>query len=181
MTSGIEGHIAGVAVGQAKGFVDALLGPTLERVRAWAKEKDLEDKLSLETLTRVFERYLQRSLTSAESLQSVVFPQRKLLMSMIYEPLTLEHHHGGRVNVRDLLRSPATSPSSPAHATIIDQAGMGKSTFSKYLVGEVCKTTPHVPLLYNLRHYEAAEPLTTVLRKAISPSFWEVHSIDSAS
>jgi NACHT domain len=166
---GIETAVAGVAAGPAKGFVDALVGPTINKVRNWSLEREVRAQLRPERLEQSLERYLRRTLTSAASIQSVVFPQHELPLLQSYEPLLLQPVAPRKGDRRFLLAADLLA--NLGHVTIIDQAGMGKTTYSKYLLTRVCERTDKIPILFNLRNYEAGEPLVKALLR-------ELHELD---
>jgi len=161
--SGIETAAAGAALSQAKGFVDALAGPFIDRVRRWSLDRELRRQLAPDEIAKVIRRYIDRTLTLAAGIQSVVFPQTALPLADTYEPLLLESVPID--NRRSQTLSAGELLGERGHATIVDQAGMGKSTFSKFLTTRVCAITDKVPILFNLRNYQAGEPLVKALLK----------------
>ena len=145
MATGFEVPVAGAAFGQAKSFFDALAGPKIEEVKRWAKEKDLQKRITPEKLELVFRPYLSRALLEANAIRSVVFPQHHLPIEQIYEPLSLENSHINNIfHDRFLDLYP--------RAIIVDGAGMGKTTFAKFLFKTVALTRSQIPILCNLRN-----------------------------
>lgn len=159
--TGIESAAAGAAFSQAKGFVDALAGPSIERIRRWSLDRELRRQLAPDEIAKVVRRYLDRTLMLAAGIQSVVFPQTVLPLADTYEPLLLESVPID--NKKSETLSATELVASRGHATIVDQAGMGKSTFSKFLTTRVCESTDKVPILFNLRNYQAGESLIKAL------------------
>lgn len=159
----------GVAASPAKRLADALVGPLMQKVQRWALEVDLRAQLKPDRVARAFERYLKRTAMSAASIQSVVFPQHELPLMEAYEPLLLERVAPRKRERARLLAADLVG--HLGHATIIDQAGMGKTTYSKYLVTRVFELTDKIPVLFNLRNYEAGEPLVKALLR-------ELHELD---
>jgi hypothetical protein len=145
LATGIEGPAANAAFNQVKGIVDALLGPKISNIHQWSKEKDLENQLSIEKLNIVFGKYLRRALAESNSIHSIVFPQQSLPLNEMYEPLSINAQDSGRqFSVDDLLTCP--------RAAIVDHAGMGKTTFSKFLFNQVVSNTDKIPILCSLRN-----------------------------
>ena len=156
-----------IASAPAKGIIDALLGPTLERIRGWAKEKDVARQTTERNLQSVFSKYLARSLDYFSHIQSITFPQKNIPLSIIYEPLTLN------------LQATSAKKSQPFsenrdiietknNITIVDGAGMGKSTYAKYIAVRIFADTTQVPILLNLRLYDPDIPLAEALRREVS-------------
>ena len=157
----VESTVAGAALNQTKEVVDALIKPTIEKIARWSFDRDLRKQLAPDRVERVTKRYLERLLTLASGIQSVVFPQVRLLLHETYEPLVLETVPLSGKKSETLNASALIA--RRGHFTIVDRAGMGKSTFSKYLTTQACELTDQIPILYNLRLYQAAEPLTKAL------------------
>lgn len=161
--SGMEAAAAGAAIGQVTKLVDVLVEPTIEKIRRWNLDRDLKRALEPTKVAEISNRYLERTLAMAASIQSVVFPQVPLQLTETYEPLLLETTPLDQKSIETLSASELAA--KRVHFTIVDRAGMGKSTFSKYLTRLACEVTEKIPILYNLRHYQAAEPLTRALLK----------------
>lgn len=159
----------GVAASPATRLVDALVGPMVKKVQSWTLERDLRAQLKPDRVAKAFERYLKRTAASAASIQSVVFPQHQLPLMETYEPLLLEHVAPRKRQRGTLLAADLVG--NLGHATIIDQAGMGKTTYAKFLVTRVFELTDKIPVLFNLRNYEAGEPLVKALLR-------ELHELD---
>lgn len=159
----------GVAASPATRLVDALVSPMVKKVQNWTLERDLRAQLKPDRVAKAFERYLKRTATSAASIQSVVFPQHQLPLMEAYEPLLLERVAPRKREHVKLLAADLVG--NLGHATIIDQAGMGKTTYAKFLVTRVFELTDKIPVLFNLRNYEAGEPLVKALLR-------ELHELD---
>ena len=148
--SGIEGPAASAALGQVKGLVDAILGPKLERIKKWSHRKDVQARVSSAKMDALFARYLSRAITHFCQVQSVVFPGQNLPLLEIYEPLRLtqntQRNKTKIVSGRDLL-------DQRAHSMIVDGAGMGKTTFLKFVMLDIVQSGDRVPILVNLREY----------------------------
>lgn len=97
-------------------------------------------------------------------IQSIAFPLRNIPLATIYEPLTLEWLSETR-GIPDIGKHILESET---HTILIDRAGMGKSTFSKYICLRVCAETDMVPIVVNLRLYNGTMPLIEMYRHEIS-------------
>lgn len=147
----MEEKLAIEAVKPAAGFIDALLGPKIQKLRLWAEERELKGKLDADILATVMERYLIKLSERVSEITSIAFPQLKLSIFDAYEPLAL----------RELLFNSSQRPteynidklasSNKRTYIIIDDAGMGKSTFSKFVVGKLLFKSNRIPILFELR------------------------------
>ncbi|WP_313289959.1 NACHT domain-containing protein [Stutzerimonas nitrititolerans] len=134
----------------ASGFITAALGPKIEKVRKWANEKDLKGKLDSNALAATMERYLVKLSHRVSEITSITFPQLKLNIFEAYEPLymTQNAHFDSdpqRISTDDIIVPRQRS------LIIIDSAGMGKSTFSKYIVARLLHKSDKIPILFDLR------------------------------
>ena len=134
----------------ASGFLSAILEPKIEKVKLWAKEKDLKGDLDPSKLSKIMEEYLTKLAHRVSELTSIAFPLLKLKIEVAYEPLALEIlHPSNEENPSfDIIRAIVQSNGS---FIIIDSAGMGKSTFSKYLVGQFLLKCDRIPVFFELR------------------------------
>jgi len=146
----IEDRVALEAIKPASGFISAILGPKIDKVKKWASEKDLQGKLDSDVLARTMERYLIKLSHRVSEITSITFPQLKLDIFTAYEPLYMTYagHFGSeqkKISTDDLIAS------NQASLMIIDSAGMGKSTFSKYIVARLLHKSDRIPILFDLR------------------------------
>lgn len=163
--TGLEAKMAVDVLKPASGLIDALLGPKIAKVRKWANEKDLEAHFKNgEKLGSLLERYIERTITRVSFLSTLVFPQEKVSLEILYEPVSLIRKDGvnGRsseeiyqldLNLKGLC------------ALIVDEAGMGKSTYAKHLCIEIFQRTEKVPILFDLADYEKDKSLVENLAK----------------
>jgi len=147
--TGLEEKVALEAFKPTTGFLNALLSPKIEKVKIWAEEKELKGKLDPNSLSRILESYLTKLAKRVAEVTTISFPLQKLNISEAYEPLYLQPietgKDGNKCTVDSLLHSGKKS------FLIIDNAGMGKSTFSKYLVTQVLFKSERIPLFFELR------------------------------
>jgi len=161
---GIEGRVALELFKPTAGFIGALLAPKIENVKKWSEEKELKGKLETDVLLKVFENYLTKLAYRVAEITSISFPLQKLNISEAYEPLFLEllHEEKNKIySIEKLLNSEKNS------VVIIDSAGMGKSTFSKYLVTKALFKTDRFPILFELRKCNSDLPLIDNLAKEL--------------
>ena len=151
--------IAAEALKPVSSFIDALLGPKVQRVRTWAEKRDLDSKLGSGTIDVLLDQYLRRLLRRICGITTIVFPQQVLPLTSIYEPLTLQHRWATDeasptpppFNIRTLAKG--------HNYFIVDSAGMGKSTFAKHFVLELLDSTTKIPIFLELRRIGENESL----------------------
>ena len=72
--AGFEEKIASEAIKPASSFVNAILGPKVEKLKLWANEKELQGKLDPGVLSRTMEQYLTK-LSHRVSEITLILPQ----------------------------------------------------------------------------------------------------------
>lgn len=77
------------ALKPASSFVDALLGPKLERIRNTAKKRELKDRLQDPRINDLLEDYFRQLLVRVSEIKTLVFPEQVIPLTSIYEPLSL--------------------------------------------------------------------------------------------
>ncbi|WP_186436361.1 NACHT domain-containing protein [Cobetia crustatorum] len=148
--SGIEKQVVASALKASGGFLSILLSGRINELRSWAHDRELRSKLSNDKFKCVIKGYLMNLSGQVNEITSIAFPQRKLLMSDAYEPLNL-YFYCGSSDQEKLIACEDIVNSNARNFVIIDDAGMGKSTFSKFLVSRILLTSHKVPVLFELR------------------------------
>lgn len=150
--------IASEALKPMSSVIDALLGPKLQRIRNWSEKQDLSSRLGSGKIDVQLDQYIRQLLRRICGVTTIVFPQRSLPLTSIYEPLVLRERATKR-------GSKETTPFSVGELEgglnyfVVDSAGMGKSTFAKHLVLEVLNSTTKIPLFLELRRIGENESL----------------------
>ncbi|WP_126403481.1 NACHT domain-containing protein [Ectopseudomonas mendocina] len=155
--------------------VSALLGPKIERIKQWAIEKDLAKHLEEKKLSVLLENYLTRITAKISFVSTIVFPQEKIELAVIYEPITLSERSAewGRSGAGALAQLDIAADG--ASYLIVDEAGMGKSTYVKSLCLHVLKDSDRIPVLYDLSEYDGSRSLF----ECIADMFDELDSVFS--
>jgi hypothetical protein len=150
-------------------FIDAALGPKLERIRTKAKKRELKDRLGDQVVNELLEQYFKRLLRRVSGITTIVFPQQQLPLTSIYEPMKLKRAPDPfSVAVPDkIVTLNGQDLKSGENYLIIDSAGMGKSTFAKYLVLDIFESTTKIPLFLELRRINDSDTLLEKLSKDI--------------
>lgn len=149
--SGIEEKIALEALKPAASFINVLLAPKVEKLKSWADEKELRGQLDPENLSKVMEEYLKKLSIRVSEITSIAFPLIKLDIFKAYEPLVLGKLHYDNLIDDNEVELINLIDGSIQSCLIIDNAGMGKSTFSKFIVASLLFKSKRIPLLFELR------------------------------
>lgn len=158
--SSIDQKIISEAVKPGLPLINAALSPTIERVRKWAVEKELKGKLDGDALSQIIERYLTKLSERVREITSITFPQLKLNIYEAYEPLYMVRSTNfdtpkGLITADELVSSPFRP------VIIVDGAGMGKSTFSKFIVASLLFKSDRIPILFDLRKLDPKLDITS--------------------
>lgn len=128
------------------GLINAMLKPQVNRIEKWAQDKDLSRYIDSDDLQKRINEYLEKLAIRVSQMTSVIFPRKTLKLDDIYEPIGLyEYKSNKKFNLVDEMKS------FDMNYLIIDGAGMGKSTFSKYLTSQILFKYDRVPIFYELR------------------------------
>lgn len=149
--SGLEDRLLLEAVKPASGFISAYIAPKIEKLRLWSEERDLYGKIDPDALSSVMERYLIKLSERVSEVTSISFPQHKLNIFDAYEPLALRHLNHRHEKAQEKIDVEKIASSDRSTFIIVDDAGMGKSTFSKFIVAKLLFKSLRIPILFELR------------------------------
>ena len=144
---------------QGSVLLDALFAPKIERLKKWSRDRDILSQFTEEKAQKMFESYLRRLLRRVSGIQTLVFPQQTLSLPLVYEPLRLRERYVHRSFRESDLRSDGS------RVYIIDGAGMGKSTFSKYLVLREITDYDKVPIFVEFNRLEKGQSVLEYISK----------------
>lgn len=149
--SGIEEKAALEAIKPAAGFIDALLAPKVAKLKLWANEKELKGRLDPNKLPQIMEEYLVKLSDRVSEITSISFPLIKLNIFEAYEPLILGKLNYDNSTAKAEVELKELINESIKSCLIVDHAGMGKSTFSKFIVASLLFKSDRIPLFFELR------------------------------
>lgn len=164
---GIEEKIAMEAIKPASGFIDALLAPKIEKLKLWSNEKELKGQLDPNKLSKVMEEYLTKLSLRVSEITSIAFPLIKLDIFKAYEPLVLGRQLYSISPVENEVELSKLIGEELKSCLIIDNAGMGKSTFSKFVVASLLYKSKRVPLFFEVRKVNQEIDLVENLAKEL--------------
>lgn len=172
----LEEKVALEVLKPAGGFISALIAPKVEKVRKWAEGRELKSQLDPDILAYILDKYLNTLASRVSVISSICFPQKEFPIENAYEPLFLEEHHNGfleeyhngfrdseQISVDSIVNNLSQS------CLIVDGAGMGKSTFSKYLTTQILYKSDRIPILFELRKSKSDIDLVESMAKELDP------------
>lgn len=160
--TGIGEGMALNAAKPATGLISALLEPKIQKIKEWNKEKALKKYLEEPNLMGLIETYLERILQKSLEISTIVCPQNKIPLRDIFEPIHLTYSQNGfneSVSQKEHDKAIIDYKAAGKSYSIIDEAGMGKSTFSKFLVTEILSKSDRIPILFDLSSYDKEKTL----------------------
>lgn len=141
--------IATIAAPFSGAIVTAFLKPALEDFSETLK-KGKKNLLNL--IIDKFDDYLIRSYKKQIYVKTLVFQNKKILLSNLYIPLTVSNSDSGEGIKIDSFPSKLF----PIHSKVllVDTAGMGKSTLSRYLFLKAIEEGHGIPVFFRVKATE---------------------------
>ncbi|MBS9978270.1 NACHT domain-containing protein [Vibrio alginolyticus] len=161
-----EEKLALEAAKPAIGLVSALIGPKIEKLRKWVEGRELKSQLNPDMLSETLDSYLNSLASRVSVISSICFPQKEFSIERAYEPLFIEEIHtydDKKLSVEKIVNNIEKS------CLIIDSAGMGKSTFSKYIISQVLYKSDRIPILFELRKSKQDIELLESIARELDP------------
>jgi len=147
MATGMEPTLVNAGIKAITPTAEVLLKSKFDKLKKWVKEHDLNKQLQDDRLNQFFFPYFKRLHKKVSTIQTIVFPQQELDIEEIFEPLFLtDREHWGENKCIQMLEILDGSS-----YIIIDDAGMGKSTFAKSLTLTAIREMDLVPIFIELR------------------------------
>ncbi len=130
--------------------IDTFVTPKLE---ALAKKHRLQSELFRIGIRGGLVEYLCRSYDRHSHVSTLVFPSQRIPLDRLYHPLTVTHKPMGSAESLELTIDSYRDDFLPKfkRVLIIDSAGMGKSTISKFLFTRCIAEAKGTPILVELR------------------------------
>ena len=156
-----------------KSVVELFFASHIESFKSSLREKYLQNRISDKNLEELLETYLSTLHKQCHTLSTIIFPQKEIPLESIYEPLLLtsiDRYDGKEEdyskNIDLLIHDDFTQ-----NMLLIDTAGMGKSTVSKYLILRILQNKLHskIPIFVELRKIDNEETLLEFIVKEMNP------------
>lgn len=143
-------NIVTIALPFVKPLVETLVKPKLEKLARWLKKKDtdgmVEDYYFYENK---FEEYLTTVYEKCSIINTLVFPNQQIEIKKLYYPLTIRCSKDSKDFKIDSFKKSLVK--KYRRILISDNAGMGKSTLSKYFCLSVLEENYAIPVFIELR------------------------------
>lgn len=134
-------------------LIDAWLGPKIRQWKATSERRDLEQRRLSEATAQVFDDYVRRVMKKVSGVTTVLAPERSFRITDIYEPMAIKRVPSKSTYSSNIYEDQENNDNfqilSETNCLIIDSAGMGKSTFVKYLTLEIPYSTSRIPIFLN--------------------------------
>ena len=144
-------------------------------IKDYFLDKELAKDIEPENISETLRLYFDRLSSRVSEITTVAFPQHKLDFIKLYEPLRII-----KIKTNDDINETALPicddacfdivnklKSESGAYIIIDSAGMGKTTFSRYLVHETLYKSDKIPILFDLRKTNETSDLIELLAKEL--------------
>lgn len=148
-------------------LLSTVLTAKAAQIKEWIENKEINSIVTNnERSESALKGYTKRLLNRCTTVSTLVFPQERIPLESIYEPLTLKnerHMHtnqGKKIDI-DYINDEQTY-------VIVDDAGMGKSTFSKNLAIKIILNSNKLPLFFEFSEYDQELSLIDNLSKELN-------------
>lgn len=160
-------NIATIAAPLTKVVFETFLKPKFEEI----KEKWKRDNRILEhAFEDKFMDYLNESYEKNAVLNTVAFKKRKILLSDVYVPLTIQYKDEKNIKRSILIEEFSNQIFDKSNKVLItDTAGMGKSTMSKKLLLSCIENNQGVPVLIELRRLSRNKDIIQEILEQLNP------------
>jgi hypothetical protein len=167
----LDSPLAAEAAKPAAGFISALLQPKIDRLSKWVKSKDALKNIEPDLLVNLIHVYENRLSFRVSEVTSVAFPRQKFCIFDVYEPVSVVKYSDYGRNREYVVISEDFLDSEKTYI-LVDDAGMGKSTFAKHLVCEALLKSDRVPVFFELRRIqEGVSLIESLIRELSYPGF----------
>lgn len=141
------------------------LKPTLEKFRNKLATKA---DLVIDVLTNSFNDYLTRGYEKYSYLPTIAFPNQKKPLKDLYIALTLQNNKDGNVSNILVDSYPEKLLEDEKDILIVDTAGMGKSTITKYLFLKAIEDNKGIPVIIELRKLTKTRAILDVIHEELN-------------
>jgi hypothetical protein len=131
-------------------IISTLLKPSIDKLAKLLKRKEIDDKVIANFFEDKFSDYLSIMLNKSKNINLLIFQNQQIDIQDIYYPLTIFSY-----NVNEQYKIATFEKiifEKYKKILISDNAGMGKSTLSKWLVKTAVETQSAIPILIDLRN-----------------------------
>lgn len=144
-------------------IVNAFLKPALDEFAEFFKKGK---KNLVHLVANEFDNYLIRSYEKQWYIKTLVFQNRQIPLNKIYIPLTVVNFDSGETIKVDSY--PKKLLPTNNKILLVDTAGMGKSTLSKYLFLKAIEEGNGIPIFLELRQLKSGKSIVDLIHDDIS-------------
>jgi len=175
--TGLEEKVAaGVALKATDSVVKTFFAPQVASLKEKLRERFVESQISDTNVDKIFNNYFATLLNQCNTIDSIIFPQKSILLESIYEPLDLiernayAHDNKGNDKFFNTFTDKLIHDKVNKNIILIDTAGMGKSTFCKFLILKILKNKLHtkLPIFIELRKVNSGQTLINYITQEIN-------------
>jgi hypothetical protein len=160
-------NIATIAAPLTKVVFETFLKPKFEEIR---KSLQRSDKIIDHAFEDKFMDYLNEVYEKNAVLNTVAFKKRKILLSDVYVPLTIQYENKQRTQKSLVIDEFNENLFEKSNKILItDTAGMGKSTLSKKLLLSCIEKNKGVPILIELRRLSKSKDIIQEILEQLNP------------
>lgn len=150
-------------------IINTILKPQLEKLSSWLKKKNIENKVFDNYFDDKFSKYLLETYKNCSIINTLVFPNQKIKIKDIYEPLTIVKNsvESKKYTISDTFNNEFFKDEKKM--LISDYAGMGKSTLMKWITLTMIENNFSIPILIELQKLDKSNKIIDELFNQIDP------------
>jgi len=155
----------------SKPFIDpiisTLITPQIEKLKSFLKKKEIENKVVENFFENKFEEYLYQTYKKCSIINVLVFPNQQIKIKDIYIPLSIKSskdHTSQKINTFDKKYIEKYN-----NILISDNAGMGKSTLTKWISLSLIEQSLSIPILIELKKINSKHDILSEIFNQINP------------
>ena len=171
--TGLEKVALQTGIKSTESVVKLFFASHIESFKNNLREKYLQKQISDKNLEELLQTYLSRLHKKCNTINTIIFPQQEIPLESIYEPLVLTSTNRHNIEEEDCSKSIdlLIHDTLDKNLLLIDTAGMGKSTVSKYLILRILQNKLHskIPIFVELRKVDKDESLLDYIVKEMNP------------
>lgn len=152
-----------------KPIYDEFLKPKLKQLEKTLDTKRIKNEIyDYKLLGNNFNDYLVKTTEKCSILNTLIFPNQQINIERLYQPLTLININGDKMEMHKVESYPSNLFETYKKILVTDNAGMGKSTLSKFICLQVIKEKIGIPVFIELRKITSKNTILNEFLKQIN-------------
>ena len=136
----------------AKPLIETIFAPKLEELKEYLRKRKTDKKVFEHRIYKdSFQEYLCRTIYKCSIMDTLIFPNQQIHIEDIYQPLTISIIKNGNQEKYNITDFPEKLFKTYSRILVSDNAGMGKSTLSKFIALNAIKNKKQIPIHIELR------------------------------